>query len=49
MAKAVVDAARCLADTELRSEQDNEAMMTEKQRKVLEAAQWKKEMQNRLD
>merc|ERR1712029_1188292 len=43
-AKAMVDAAR-LAD-ELRSEQDN-AMMTEKQRKVLEA-QWK-EMQNRLD
>merc|ERR1719450_1403609 len=43
-AKAMVDAAR-LAD-ELRSEQDN-AMMSEKQRKVLEA-QWK-EMQNRLD
>merc|ERR1712111_330656 len=43
-AKAMVDAAR-LAD-ELRSEQDN-AMMTEKQRKVLEA-QWK-EMRNRLD
>merc|ERR1712168_1086799 len=43
-AKAMVDAAR-LAD-ELRSEQDN-AMMTEKQRKVLEA-QWK-EMQNRLE
>merc|ERR1711887_337052 len=42
--KAMVDAAR-LAD-ELRSEQDN-AMMSEKQRKVLEA-QWK-EMQNRLD
>ena len=45
-AKAMVDAAR-LTDHELRSEQDNEAMMTEKQRKVLEA-QWK-EMQNRLD
>merc|ERR550534_2771800 len=43
-AKAMVDAAR-LAD-ELRTEQDN-AMMSEKQRKVLEA-QWK-EMQNRLD
>merc|ERR1712184_131685 len=43
-AKAMVDAAR-LAD-ELRSEQDN-AMMSEKQRKVLEA-QWK-EYQNRLD
>merc|ERR1711974_37427 len=43
-AKAMVDAAR-LAD-ELRSEQDN-AMTSEKQRKVLEA-QWK-EMQNRLD
>merc|ERR1712025_935257 len=43
-AKAMVDAAR-LAD-ELRSEQDN-AMLSEKQRKVLEA-QWK-EMQNRLD
>merc|ERR1712183_1020596 len=43
-AKAMVDAVR-LAD-ELRSEQDN-AMMSEKQRKVLEA-QWK-EMQNRLD
>merc|ERR1712184_57449 len=43
-AKAMVDAAR-LAD-ELRSEQDN-AMMSEKQRKVLEA-QWK-EHQNRLD
>merc|ERR1712042_9487 len=43
-AKAMVDAAR-LAD-ELRCEQDN-AVMSEKQRKVLEA-QWK-EMQNRLD
>jgi len=43
-AKAMVDAAR-LAD-ELRCEQD-QAMMSEKQRKVLEA-QWK-EMQNRLD
>merc|ERR1711972_605412 len=43
-AKAMVDAAR-LAD-ELRTEQDN-AMMSEKQRKVLEA-QWK-EMQNKME